>query len=282
MAPQLSSPHSFCNHRSSGGDNVVGGRKKGNQGLWLCDRLSAAHPGDRTECGGEKAWNLKSHLGGQIWRPSRSVCHTLWNAGLWDDALLGLGVSPFNSINLHPNLPPPLNAMINWLPEWWVFCRVGWGMGVEELWLTCLCFGPLLSLTDFSLFLFSYLSTQAMQVKVQVKCMTCLFCPSIRGARLWPPSVLWSPWGWSRMDFPTWRSPRPAPGKTTACQRVNVGLPTLGMGKPGKPAKPRPIRGLLAISAPFPAAQSAASTLTEIGMLSRAPKAQEPHSSSCC
>lgn len=152
-------------------------------------------------------------------------------------------------------------------------------MGVEELWLTCLCFGPLLSLTDFSLFLFSYLSTQAMQVKVQVKCMTCLFCPSIRGARLWPPSALWSPWGWSRMDFPTWRSPRPAPGKTTACQRVNVGLPTLGRGKPGKPAKPRPIRGLLAISAPFPAAHSADSTLTEIGTLTRALRAQETPSS---
>ncbi|PNJ08356.1 RYR3 isoform 10, partial [Pongo abelii] len=29
--------------------------------------------------------------------------------------------------------------------------------------------------------------SKAMQVKVQVKCMTCLFCPSIRGARLWPP-----------------------------------------------------------------------------------------------
>lgn len=54
------------------------------------------------------------------------------------------------------------------------------------------------------------------------------------------------------MEFLTWRSPRPAPGKTTACQRVNVGPPTLGMGKPGKPAKPRPNRGLLAISAPLP------------------------------
>lgn len=103
----------------------------------------------------------------------------------------------------------------------------------------------------FSLFFFC-LPTQAMQVKVQVKCMTCLFCPSIRGTRLWPPSALWSPWGWYRMDLPTWRSPRPAPGKTPARQRVNVGLPTLGMGKPGKPAKPHPNRGLLAISAPFP------------------------------
>ena len=90
-----------------------------------------------------------------------------------------------------------------------------------------------------------------MQVKVQVKCMTYLFCPSIRGAGLWPPSSLCSPWGWYRMDFLTWRCPRPAPGKTAACQRVNVGLPTLGMGKLGKPAKPHPIQGLLAASAPF-------------------------------
>lgn len=51
-------------------------------------------------------------------------------------------------------------------------------------------------------------------------------------------------------------------------------------GKPGKPAKPRPIRGLLAISAPFPGCpHSAASTLTEIGTLTRALSAEETPSS---
>lgn len=58
-------PFSFCNHRPSGDDNVVGERKEGNWGLWLHDRLSAAHPGERREVGGE-ALDLKSRVGGQI------------------------------------------------------------------------------------------------------------------------------------------------------------------------------------------------------------------------
>jgi hypothetical protein len=55
--------------------------------------------------------------------------------------------------------------------------------------------------------------------------------------------------GWYRMDFSHWEVPRPAPGKTPACQRVDIGLPTLKMGKPDKS---RPNRGLFAVSSPFP------------------------------
>lgn len=223
----------------------VEGKKKIGVFGYMTDRLHPTQvPGGRWEEG--KAWDVRVHLGGQIWRPPGSEGHTLWKAGLWwpcpRDALLGLGVSPFDPINLHPNLPPALHAVLSRLPEPLVFYGVGRGMGVKELWLTCgaLCLGPLLSLTDFSLFLFSCLSTQAMQVKVQVKCMTCLFCPSIRGARLWPPSALWSPWGWYRMDLPTWRSPGPASGKTTACQRVNVGPTHPRNGEAGEASQASP------------------------------------------
>lgn len=59
---------------------------------------------------------------------------------------------------------------------------------------------------------FFCLSTQAMQVKVQVKCMTCLFCPSIRGAGLWPPSALCSPWGGGGGRAEWMFSPGGAPG----------------------------------------------------------------------
>lgn len=172
----------FCNHRYAGGDYVVGGRKKENWGHWLHDRLCAAYPGARREDGGETL-SLKCSYGWPDLKTTWvSVSHTLEGWSLrWPrprGALLDMGIIPCDQINLHPNLPFTFHAMISRLLDQLSFCCVGWETGAKKLWLTC---GTLMSwtpaLTDwlFSLFLFFCLSTQAMQVKVQVKCMTCLF-----------------------------------------------------------------------------------------------------------
>lgn len=133
-------------------------------------------------------------------------------------------------MDLHSNLPSAFRLCLHELLS---ICAADWATGPKKLWLTCRLMLWIPAFTDWllSLFLSLCLSTQAMQVKVQVKCMMCLFCPSIRGATLCPPPHCG------------------CPGKTTACPRVNAGLSTLGMGKPGKPCFNW---GLLAISAPFP------------------------------
>lgn len=92
---------------------MVDGKKKANRGLRLYDRIFTAHLSEKW--GGE-ALDLK---GSCIRKASLRDDLALWGI------LLGLGVSPFDQINFHPNLPLTLHAVLNQLLEVLSFCCIG-------------------------------------------------------------------------------------------------------------------------------------------------------------